>query len=277
MNRLSALLLVACLLLASACSAPTRNHAPEAPLRVVTLNIYHDKADWPKRLPLIVAGLRELQPDVLVLQEVLQTEQLPNQARTLADALGYQVHFVSTDPEDRARRYGNAILTPHRVLDTGGKPLEPLDDTRTVARARIDTPAGIVDVYATHLHWTVEGGAMREQQLRDLLAYVATTRGDAPVVIAGDFNAPTTAPELAVLQAGFVDAYGQAHPEAGEDDASTTLNPAFFDRRSRIDHVFLERDRFELIDARRVLDTQGPDGTWPSDHFGVSVDVRIRH
>ena len=31
---------------------------------------------------------------------------------TIADALGgYEVHFVSTDPEDAPRRYGNAILT----------------------------------------------------------------------------------------------------------------------------------------------------------------------
>ena len=67
MNRLATLLcLAACLLLASACSPPVREQAPGGTLRVTTLNIYHDKADWPKRLPLIVAGLRELQPDVLV-------------------------------------------------------------------------------------------------------------------------------------------------------------------------------------------------------------------
>lgn len=258
------------------CSSTPAPQPTARELRVVTLNLYHDKADWPKREPLIVAGLREQQADVIALQEVLQHEQLPNQAESLAKALGYRVHFVSVNAADEVRRYGNAILTRHPVLATGSHHLQPHEDSRTVAHARIDTPAGVVDVYATHLHWTVEGAAIRERQLQDLQAYIATTRSEAPVIITGDFNAPASAPELAPLQPAFLDAYGHAHPDAGEDDANTTLNPAFFERRSRIDHFFVERDRFEVIDARRILDRPGADGTWPSDHFGVAAVLRLR-
>jgi endonuclease/exonuclease/phosphatase family metal-dependent hydrolase len=275
-RSIASLMLAVATLLAAGCGSTPAPQPTAHELRVVTLNIYHDKADWAKREPLIVAGLRQQQPDVIALQEVLQHEQLPNQAESLAKALGYRVHFASVNAADEVRRYGNAILSRHPMLETGSHRLQPLDDSRTVAHARIDTPAGVVEVYATHLHWTVDGGAIRERQLQDLQAYIAATRSDAPVIIAGDFNAPATAPELAPLQPAFVDAYGHAHPDAGEDEANTTLNPAFFERRSRIDHVFVEHDRFEVVDARRILDTPGADGTWPSDQFGVAAARRLR-
>ncbi len=279
MNRLAALALLACAALLAACAQPPRpTPTPEDTLRIVTLNIYHDRAEWARREPLVVAGLRQLQPDVITLQEVLQHEQLPNQAQTIADALGYRVHFVSIDPESAARRYGNAILTRHHLLHAGAQRLQPLEDSRTVAHARIDTGSATVDVYATHLHWTHAGGSIRERQVRDLVEYIAATRGDAPVIVAGDFNAPADAPEFALLREGFVDAYGAAHPSAGDGtgEAYTTLNPAFFERRSRIDHVFVERGRVDVVDAARILDAAGADGTWPSDHFGISATLRLR-
>ena len=40
--------------------------APE--ISIVTLNLWHDKGDWPKREKLIVATLRALRPDVISLQ-----------------------------------------------------------------------------------------------------------------------------------------------------------------------------------------------------------------
>ena len=60
------------------------------------------------------------------------------------------------------------------------------------------------------------------------------------------------------------------------DAPTTTLNPAFFDYRARIDHVFAERGRFDLLEARVVFDATGADGTWPSDHFGLYVRLRLR-
>ena len=80
-------------------------------LTVVTLNLWHDQRDWPKRLAVILAEMRALRPDVLCLQEVLQHGTLRNQAETLADSLGYQVHFTSVDSVHREKRYGNAILS----------------------------------------------------------------------------------------------------------------------------------------------------------------------
>jgi len=273
MKPLLAALLV--LALAACGTSPARDGtasgAASADLRVVTLNIYHDKAEWPKRLPLIVEQLRALDADVIALQEVLQFDGLPNQAQTLGDALGYSVQFVSTDPEGQAHRYGNALLTRLPVIEQDWTRLEPLDDSRSLGHARLRFDGQPIDVYFTHLHWTLEGGAIRRRQLEDVRTFIAR-RSDAPSLVLGDFNAPASAPEIGVLD-GHVDTYGTLHPDADAAGA-TTLNPHFFDYRARIDLVLAERGRFETREARIVLDTAGADGTWPSDHFGTFVVLR---
>lgn len=247
------------------------DHTP-ADLRVVTLNIYHDKADWPKRLPLIVAQLRALDADVIALQEVLQFDGLPNQAHAIGDALGYSVQFVSNDPDEQAHRYGNALLTRLPVLTQAWTPLAPHEDSRSMGHARLRFDGRPIDVYFTHLHHTAEGSALRRQQLRDARTFMARRNDGTPALVMGDFNAPASAPELDALD-GFFDTFGALHPEA-DARGVTTLNPHFFDVGRRIDHVFAQTGRFDAIEARIVLDTAGADGTWPSDHFGTFVVLR---
>lgn len=250
--------------------------ADEAPsFSVVTLNLWHDKGDWPKRQAMITAALRRLQPDVIALQEVLQDTHLPNQAVTLAAALGYRHVFVSVDPPDAPRRYGNAVLTRHALVAEGWKALRPFDDYRTVAHVRIGIGARELDVYATHLHFTEGGRAIRREQVGDLLDYVRdTTRGAASIIV-GDFNAPADAPEFDVLRADYRDAYDLTHPQAAQDaPAHSTLNPAYLPAL-RVDHVLFDRRTLSVAGARRLLDAPDADGTWASDHFGVLATLRF--
>jgi len=244
-----------------------------APLTVVTLNLWHDQHDWPKRLQVILGTLRELQPDVICLQEVLQHEHLRNQAETLADSLGYTAFFASVDGPERPKRYGNAILTRHRVLATSSRNLLPLDDYRVVAHVRIDVPGRPVDVYDTHLHHTPEGGAIRAAQIRDLLAFVDSTRGDGAVVLAGDFNAELDTPEMEAITRRYDDVFRSLHPDAPRAEAAT-YNPFFGIAPGAIDHVFVPRDSRRRLAPRRceiLFRSVGPDSVWASDHFGVAA------
>ncbi|MEZ0470282.1 endonuclease/exonuclease/phosphatase family protein [Luteimonas salinilitoris] len=269
---------VATLVMLSACATGS-SHAPDAStddddatLSVVTLNIYHDRDGWDRRRPLVIEGLRELRPDVIGLQEVLQHEALRNQAEDIADALGYEYHFVSTAPQDEAKRYGNAILTRHPILERSERRLRPLEDSRTVAHVRIAVDGRPVDIYDTHLHHTAEGGAMRAEQLADVLAHIDENDDGTPMVLMGDFNAEVTLPELQPLTDRYLDAFGSTHP--GDD--VTTLNPHYFpDRHERIDHIFVQGGRFEVLEARRVLDRPDAAGTWPTDHFGIYARLRL--
>jgi endonuclease/exonuclease/phosphatase family metal-dependent hydrolase len=267
-----AILLLA--MLPTGCHRGTRDGAP---LTVVTLNLWHDKQDWPHRQNLIVAGLQSQSPDVILLQEVLQDAGLPNQAATLAERLGYRYRFFSVDPPDRARRYGNAILTRAEPIATHETRLAPLDDYRNAGHVLADIHGRRIAIYVTHLHHTADGAEIRVRQVADLLAFVAATRGDAPVLIGGDFNTRADAPELQPLTDAFDDAYALAHPgEPVDAPERSTLNIHLGHAPLRIDHVFFQRDAFRVVEARIILDRADAGGAWPSDHYGMRVDLLPR-
>lgn len=253
-------------------------------ITIVTLNLWHDKADWPSRQGVIATGLQVLRPDVIVLQEVLQHEALENQAASLAILLGYRYQFVSVDPPSAPRRYGNAILTRHSFLAQGSRALQPLDDYRSAGHARLligdaaDGPS--INVYATHLHHVERGASIRARQVADLIAFIDETAHGLPSIIAGDFNAAADAPELDAITQRYSDAYGVMHPDsASPSPEHSTLNLAYFSPR-RIDHVFFDPDAFEVVAAHRLFtgnaDEDGERSAWASDHYGVAVTLRPR-
>jgi endonuclease/exonuclease/phosphatase family metal-dependent hydrolase len=244
-------------------------------LTVVTLNLWNDQHDWPRRLDVIVAEMRRIRPDVLCLQEVLQHPALRNQAETLGDSLGCHVQFASVDGPERPKRYGNAILTPHRVLMGESRNLSPANDYRAVAHVRLEWRGHAVDAYSTHLHNTPEGGAIRAAQIRHLLAYVDSTRGAGPVVIGGDFNCELANPEMALVTARHDDVFRAVHPGASRAEA-TTYNPHFGTDPGAIDHIFVERrakHRLRPLACEVIFRAPAPDSVWASDHFGVMAKL----
>ena len=241
-------------------------------IKLATFNIYHDRGDWTARQPLVIQTLREIDADVIGLQEVLQDDAtgLPNQARTLADALGYQVYFSSMDAEASPRRYGNAILTRLPIIDRDWTPLEPLDDFRTAQRVRVQVGSESIDIVNTHLHHTPAGATIRSRQIETLLTWLGDR--DVPLAILGDLNAPIDNPEMASLRAPrFVHALTALRLDLA---SRTTLNPAFGHSAAHIDHILVETDGFHLVAA--AISGDRPTGaTYPSDHFAVSATVRL--
>ncbi|VXC54138.1 endonuclease/exonuclease/phosphatase family protein [Sphingomonas sp. AX6] len=239
-------------------------------LKVMTLNIWHDAGDWPTRLKLIADVLRASDADVIALQEILEdkAKNLPNQADTIAALLdGYSVNFTAVDPEGSPKRYGNAILSRLPVIETATKKLEPLNDFRTAIRARVDVGGRVVDVVNTHLAHQPDAGPMRARQITDLLAWLPTN--GTPLVVMGDFNAPLEDSGLAGLAARGLQT---ALPPGA---AQTTLVTSRGHSARVIDHIFVERDRFTVNDARTIAD-QPVGGEYPSDHYGVAATLALR-
>jgi endonuclease/exonuclease/phosphatase family metal-dependent hydrolase len=261
------LLLGAVALPLAACATGAVSERPA--IRVVTFNIWHDAGNWAARLPLLLQALREADADVIALQEVLEdaNKGLPNQADTIARALGgYSVHFVAVEPPGSPKRYGNAILTRLPVIAEASKKLEPLNDYRTALRVRVTAHGRPVDMVATHLAWQPEAGAVRAQQVADLMAWLPTD--GVPLVVMGDFNAPLSDSGLAALTSAR---FESALPPGATD---TTLNPFRGHKERVIDHIFAERRWFTAADARRIGDRpQGEE--YPSDHFGVAATLRF--
>ncbi len=247
---------------------PSASAAPG--MSMVTFNLHHDREDWPARRKVILRELQALRPDAIALQEVIQKPHVRNQAAWLARKLGYDYQFVSTDPPGRFKRYGNALLTRRPVLARNDHLLAPLGDYRTVAHLRIDVDGLPVNVYATHLNERADesGSRIRGEQVADLLKFIAGTAGDAPVVIAGDFNALVDAGDLSALRNHYGDSFGSVHVN-NELAQVSTLNRHYFDAPLRIDHIFFQQDRLLAREARILFDQPYAEGRWASDHYGV--------
>jgi len=251
------------------CASMPAGHAG-TDLKLVTFNIWHNQGDWAARLPLLVAAIRAGDADVIGLQEVLEDAavDLPNQARTIADALGgYSVNFVSTDPEGAPRRYGNAILSRLPVTDVESRKLQPLDDYRTALRVRVTLGGQSVDVVNTHLAWQEDAAAVRARQIADLISMLP--QDGTPLIVMGDFNAVQADAGLAALTGPR---FFSALPRGA---AQTTLNPARGHPDRVIDHIFAETARFAPARAA-VIGSEPVNGEYPSDHFGVAATVSVR-
>ncbi|HVK85850.1 MAG TPA: endonuclease/exonuclease/phosphatase family protein [Kofleriaceae bacterium] len=260
--------------------------------RVATLNIWNRQGPWAERLPLIREGLRALDADVVGLQEVLGFTGLPSQAHEIADGLGWNVQYVPAWDVGGGLTFGNAVLSPHPLVDVQRLELPtPAGlDTRTVAFARVDCPHGPLPVFVTHLTWQLHLGHVRCAQVKALAAHVARLApidGPSPVLL-GDFNADPDSDEIRYLR-GLTGLGGEcvyfadcwATTADGRDPGLTydRRNPYALRAREpsrRIDYAFVRGPGKHLsgepLSARVVMD-QPVDGVWPSDHFGLVADI----
>lgn len=249
----------------------TAQEAQSTPFSILTYNIWHDSQDWPARLERMLTEISELEPDIIGLQEVIQRPDLPNQAQTLADSLGYNYYFSSVDSQGAGTRFGNAILTKHTIENSDWIALEPLDDYRNAAYVRITVNGQIIDFYTTHLHNVAVNSDIREQQINDLLAFIEETNSGGHIFVTGDYNADPDWEEMELMYEDYQDVYPLFH-ENHLDPEHGTLNHHLGHIQRRIDYTFFKRENQDMLEptsAEVVLDTANADGVYGSDHFGV--------
>ena len=266
-------------------------HDPEL-WRVATFNIWNRQGPWDRRLPLIREGLAALGADVIGLQEVLAFGSLPNQADEIAASMGWNVYHAPAWDVGGGLTFGNAILSPHRLLDAQCLPLPapPGLDTRSVAFARVDAPHGPIPVFVTHLTFQLHMCRARREQVVALADHVARLApiGEPPPVVLGDFNAGPDSDEIRFLRGltaldgrsvYFADCWGVTAGDTGPGytyDRRNAYALRSHEPSNRIDYIFVRGPdahlRGEPIAARLALD-QPVDGIWPSDHFAVVADI----
>lgn len=253
-------------------------------LRVLTLNIWNLSGDWRSRRRAVVEVIEGCTPDVVCLQEVID-DAGGNQARWLAEALGgWAMAYAGAG--SATGRFGNAIISAAPIEDTASVDLpyvpDPLDIQRSVLHAR----TGGVDVFCTHLSWQLHDAALRERQVRALMAFVRErTAVDATIgpVVAGDLNAEPDSSAVRYLTGlGSLDGESvylqDAWRLAGDGGPGHTWsndNPhAALDQEPdrRLDYVLSgfhgSSGRGRPVECRVVGDAP-IDGVWPSDHYGV--------
>ena len=260
-------------------------------IRVMTLNIWNSQGPYDKRMPLIIEGLQEIQPDIIGLQEVLdKSDTNPNQAELIAKELEYQYVYQGATRHTPGLE-GVAIVSKYPILESDSIVLPHATEelTRVLLRARIETPVTKLDFYTTHLNWKLDEGYIREEQVLAIQHYVKKYNDGLPVIMSGDFNAKPESAEIRFLtgnqslkgeSAYYQDAWYMTHRH--EDGYSWSYKNAYtrpwLEPDRRIDYIFVSQPTREskgiILDCHLVLNRPDLSGVFPSDHFGMLAEIK---
>ena len=261
-------------------------------LRVMTMNAYGPaNPEWERRHRLLGDTIRDLDPDIVALQEVPVDRE-----GALARILGRGYHLTPFSKPDAG--VGGTVATrwPHRFVTE--------IDLHVTERARqtlawcaavlieVDTPVGTVVVVHHKPSWPFPFEHEREQQAVLVARAIETHIGsrDVHAVVLGDFDATPDSASMSFwrgrrpvdgLSVCYQDAWEYAHPgDPGYTFEAT--NPLVRNGEvatavtRKIDHILvrsvLHGPTLQVARCQRVLD-RPIDGVWASDHFGVLADL----
>lgn len=244
-------------------------------LHVATLNILNLADRWPERLPLILADMSALQPDLLGLQECVYVMQQDRLIGAAGEGHYGLVRGWAGRPE-----YGNSLLVREPLAATDEARID-LGLDRAAHRALIRLPSGLtVLVAVTHLHHLGPDEELRDGQTRQLLDWLSDAPATDAQIVVGDFNADPSEPTVArMLAAGYRSAYAEAN---GADPPVTWPSglqaPAMDTDGSPecLDYIWI-RGEASVDAARLAFDRPHPEDPtlYPSDHLGIAAHLSI--
>jgi len=261
-------------------------------LRVLTLNIWNRLGPWDERLAVIREGIRDMSPDLVGLQEVIEIPGF-TQADAIAEGLGYHTAYGIANPYGEGVSLGNAVLSrwPIESRQVFQLPSGGTDENRSMLFCEIASPHGKIPFFVTHLNWKLHQGVVREEQVQEVAARVmacAPIEGLPPILV-GDFNARPDSAEIRFLT-GLQSLHGKSvycadcFEQAGEgpgvtfDGIRNKFAEQYHEHPRRIDYVFVRGPdtlvRGKPLAARVVFD-EPKDGVFASDHFGVIAEISI--
>jgi endonuclease/exonuclease/phosphatase family metal-dependent hydrolase len=244
-------------------------------LHVATLNIRNLADRWDERLPLILADMAALQPDVLGLQEVVYVLQ---QDRIIGSAgVG---RYDATRGWAGRPEYGNAMLVREPLAAIDAERLD-LGLTRSAIRARIVLASGAtVVLVVTHLHHVSDDETARDEQARLLIDWLPADPSAVGTIVVGDFNAEPDEPTYSRMRAaGFRSAYAEANDHEPEATWPSGLEGPAIDTDGPpgcLDYIWI-RGELSVDRCRTVFDRPavGDPGLYPSDHIGLSAELTV--
>jgi endonuclease/exonuclease/phosphatase family metal-dependent hydrolase len=270
-------------LCAVACSSvperfPGDSGAAREHLRIVTFNLFHERVDRAARLQKQLALLRDLDADVVALQELATGLWLPGDPLELFTSalklagvrcwhqqnlglfrtgLGLMARYAIREPDYHE-------FADHRFLDPKG-----------YMSAAVQTAKGPLLVVNVHMAST-DDPAIKESEFDELERYVRGLTTQGPVLVAGDFN---TEPQDGRF-AQFLEALGadsiyrhlsRVHPTWNEWDVGDCSKEG----GDAIDHILLvpgAGNSLRFHGGAIVVPRSSPS---PSDHCPVMADLSI--
>ena len=250
------------------------------PVIVATVNLRCRADEWEGRLPLVVAALARIAPDLVALQEDCV---VPGTTGTQAEEVG-SLLSLRTGRGYEFRRHGThlanhvagtfeegvAVLSAHEIEGSGSVALPFVHFPRTALFVDVTVGGHAVRFYSTHLDFSPEAAQARADAAAVIVAH-ADGAADRTVFIGGDLNADPDSAAVATFTTTMVDLWGRANPS---QPGLTFPAPQ---PTTRIDWVFTRPAMARGLRGARLLDERA-DGTVGvggamSDHFGVAVAV----
>jgi endonuclease/exonuclease/phosphatase family metal-dependent hydrolase len=244
-------------------------------LRICSWNICELRGD----LPALIEGLRDLAPDVLLVQEAPRLVLPQARLRWFADRIGHRILVGG-----RGRR-GLAVLgTPDvaaRIIRRGFEPVhQRLSDAnstypRGIAAVRLSVPGG-GDVVISDIHLALQedNRLAHASRVRDLVGGAGS-----PAIVGGDLNETADAAARTLLSSVLSDpaaSIGDADEDVGLRPPDRPSFPAAKPQR-RIDAI-LTTPRIHVRRATTVTATATVPAdrfSGASDHLPVLLDVTI--
>lgn len=264
-------------------------------LRLLTCNIYGVHAAWERRREVIAAGLRELQPDILLLQETIVTSQWDQ----VSEVLGPAMHVVHSRVRDEATGMGVSIASRWPVGGVRELDLKVVSDrtasfpcTTLIVEIVAPAPFGPLLVANHFPDYQLEHELERERQTVIAARALEAMHAERPrhVILGGDLDAEPDAASLRFLTGKqsldgisvcYRDAWQSRHGER-PGHTFTSRNPLVAAMNwdwpfQQIDHLLVRCGTHggpTLGIAACELAFDAPvDGTWGSDHFAVVADL----
>ena len=243
-------------------------------LRIATLNIRNLADRWEERLPLLLADMAALQPDILGLQEVVY----PLQQDRLIGAAGARRYEAHRGWAGRPE-YGNAVLVAEGVAFGDVERLD-LGLNRAALRGVVTAADSTILLTVTHLHHVTADEAERDDQAAKLLDWIAGAQPTDAQIVVGDFNAEPDEPASRRMRgAGFRSAYAEANGSDADVTWPSGLQAPGMDTDGPpgcLDYIWL-RGSLRVVSSRLVFDRPAVDDPtlFPSDHVGIVAELAV--
>ncbi len=244
---------------------------PRRTLRLVTYNVLADRRHADARFPALIREIKTADPDVVALQECT-----PEFLKALQADAAFKDFDIAGPPDTPVPYRGLCLLARLPLRQVTAKPLTS-KQSRGVLLADLAVNGRIMRLAVVHLDSFLELHAERTQQLKEVLALLA---GADDQVLLGDFNfGDGEQPESKVLPNRFRDAWVSLHPGkpgyTWDMEKSSMARAGAFPGESsrRLDRVLVASPKWQPGAARIIGDREIAKGLFPSDHFGLVVEL----
>ncbi len=266
-------------------------------LRAMTLNLFAHHADWPARRQALRRGLRQLQPDVVALQEAVVQDGYDQALDVLGD--DYDVVHQSRGLIPPGHHHGASVASRWPIRAVHEVDLHVTSRTGDYSCgaviAEISGPIGPLLVVSHGPSWAWWAEYERELQALAVVRRIEELLAQRPahVVVGGDFNATpdtssmrfwtgrmsldgtTASPTIRAIRSRRRTSRARRTATAGR---ARTARTSGLDRARRIDYLLVRCGGHgpTLRIARCQVALDSPvDGVIASDHYAVVADLTV--